>query len=90
MFGKINLFLHWSNLLYLTRIVGHQSAKTTRSGKSAKFFILRKTANFFSPHLAALAATANLYVRLAISFLSKIDKFNHKFISAKFFEYDNF
>ena len=44
-------------------IVGHLSAKTA---KSAKFFILRKTANKILPKLADLAATANFYFRLAI------------------------
>ena len=55
-----------------TVIVGHQSAKTAKSAKSAKsakFFIQQKTAKKNLPQLADLAATANLYFRLAISFL---------------------
>ena len=42
---------------YRNDIVGHWSTKTA---KSAKFFIERKTAKFFQPHLADLAATTNL------------------------------
>ena len=52
-----------------TVIVGHQSAKTAKSAKSAKFFIQQKTAKKNLPQLADLAATANLYFRLAISVL---------------------
>ena len=40
--------------------------------KSAKFFIEWKTAKYFLPHLADIAATASLYFRLAISVLKNI------------------
>ena len=56
-------------LLLPTVIVGHQSGKTAKSAKYAKFFIQQKTAKKNLPQLADLAATANLYFRLAISFL---------------------
>ena len=44
-------------------IVGHLSPKTA---EAAKFFLQRKTAKKIWPHLADLAATANLYFLLAI------------------------
>ena len=50
-----NPLVHTSRTVYkciVISIVGHQSAKTAKSAKSAKFFIQRKTAKKFWPHLA--------------------------------------